>query len=64
MTTITFLQSKLDEQVKLKADYLTRDYLLFWEENNLKETEKEIDFYIDAISTIKAFDKVTLKNLV
>ena len=59
LDTIKFLQEKLTEQVALKVTYLSKPHISVWEQVNLNETLKEIEFYSDAIATIRAFNKIT-----
>ena len=63
METINFLTAKMEEQINLKAIYSSKKNLAYFEEISLKEIVKEIEMYVDAIATIKAFNKITSTNL-
>lgn len=56
--TITFLQQKLVEQNLLKWTYLAKGNLPIWEEINLKEATKEVEFYAEALISIKLLRKI------
>ena len=56
--TLKFLQSKLNYELEAKAEYTTKKTLAWHEELRLCSIQKEIDYYTDAIVTIKAFDKI------
>jgi hypothetical protein len=56
--TITFLQQKLTEQNILKWEYLSKTYLPPWEEINLKEATREVEFYAEALISIKLLKKI------
>ena len=63
LDTIKFLQEKLTEQVALKVNYLSKPHISVWEQVNLNETLKEIEFYSDAIASIRTLEKITKFNL-
>jgi hypothetical protein len=56
--TIKFLQEKLKEQTLLKWTYLAKGNLPIWEEINLKEATREVEFYAEALISIKLLKKI------
>jgi len=61
LETIKFLEKKLTEQNILKWEYLSRTFLPAWEEINLKEATREVDFYAEAIISMKLLQKIQAK---
>ena len=61
--TIKFLQQKLTEQNLLKWSYLAKGNLPIWEEINLKEATKEVEFYAEALISIKLLRKIETDGL-
>jgi hypothetical protein len=59
--TIKFLEKKLTEQNVLKWEYLLKTYLPAWEKVCLEETTKEVEFYAEAIVSIKLLQKIQAK---
>jgi len=60
--TIKFLQQKLTEQNLLKWSYLAKGNLPIWEEINLKEATREVEFYAEALISIKLLKKIQSKE--
>jgi hypothetical protein len=61
--TIKFLQQKLTEQNLLKWTYLAKGNLPIWEEINLKEATREVEFYAEALISIKLLKKIETDGL-
>ena len=61
--TIKFLQQKLTEQNLLKWTYLAKGNLPIWEEINLKEATREVEFYAEALISIKLLRKIETDGL-
>ena len=61
--TIKFLQQKLTEQNLLKWSYLAKGNLPIWEEINLKEATREVEFYAEALISIKLLRKIETDGL-
>ena len=61
--TIKFLQQKLTEQNLLKWSYLAKGNLRIWEEINLKEATREVEFYAEALISIKLLRKIETDGL-
>lgn len=58
MTTLDFLQQRLNKELQAQSHYQSKDGLFPWEEVVLEQTIDAVSFYKNAISTIQAFNTI------